>query len=73
MCTGCFTGVEAAVINAAAGAMVARSGLARLRQRRSRLERRQDAYHANAGFLAGIGLDPERVLGPPPEPADGDG
>jgi hypothetical protein len=70
MCAGCFTGVEAAVVNAAAGVVVARSGLARLRQRRSRLERRRAAYRANAGFLAGLGLDPARVLGPPPEPAD---
>jgi hypothetical protein len=69
MCAGCFTGVEAAAINAAAGAVVARSGLARLRHRMNSLERRHTAYRANAEFLAGMGLDPERVLGPPPAAA----
>jgi len=72
MCMGCFTGVEAAVVNAAAGAVVARSGITRLRHRlagRGPLDRRRAAYLANADFLAGIGLDPDRVLGPSPAAA----
>lgn len=75
MCMSCFTGVEAAVVNAAAGAVVARSGLARLRSRlagRDSLDRRCAAYQANADFLDGIGLDPRRVLGPPPRVDAGD-
>jgi hypothetical protein len=69
MCTGCFTGVEAAVVNAAAGAVAARSGLTRLRHHlagRGSLDRRRAAHEANADFLTSIGLDPDRVLGPPP-------
>jgi len=30
------------------------------------MERRLAAHRANAEFLAGMGLDPDAVLGPPP-------
>jgi hypothetical protein len=75
MCAGCFTGVEAAVVNAAAAAVVARSGITRLRHRfagQPSSDRRRAAYRANADFLEGIGLDPDRVLGPPPAGGTGD-
>lgn len=75
MCMSCFTGVEAAVVNAAAGAVAARSGFTRLREQlagRGSLDRRRAAHQANAEFLAGIGLDPDRVLGPPPMADAGD-
>lgn len=55
---------------AAAGVVVARSGLTRLREQASpagRAARRRNAYQADARFLTGLGLDPARVLGPPPE------
>jgi hypothetical protein len=69
MCVGCFTGVEAALANGAAGAVAARNGLRRLRDRDPR-QRRLAAYHANAAFVTSLGQDPEAVLGPPPR-ADG--
>ncbi|NEE00284.1 hypothetical protein G1H10_08890 [Phytoactinopolyspora halotolerans] len=50
--------------------MLLRGGATRLMERltgRDPFERRYAAHRANAEFLAGMGLDPDRVLGPPPE------
>lgn len=69
MCVSCFTGVEAAAVQVVAGVVVARGGFGRVRDRlagRGGAARRASAYQANAEFLTGIGLDPDRVLGPPP-------
>jgi hypothetical protein len=69
MCVGCFTGVEAAAVQGAASVVLASGGLRRVREYvtgQGSIERRRAAYQANAEFLAGIGLDPDHVLGPPP-------
>jgi hypothetical protein len=71
---GCFTGAEAALVQGAAGAVFARSGVRRVRDRlagRGSLDRRRAAHRANAAFPADLGLAPDRVLGPPPAGAGG--
>jgi hypothetical protein len=57
------------VTQAAALTALARAGLARgkdLLLGHDRMGRRLAAHRANAEFLAGMGLDPDAVLGPPP-------
>lgn len=72
MCTGCFSVGTAFVIQGSAGIALAGGGLSRLRERLAGgdpLARRRAAHQANAEFLAGLGLDPDQVLGPPPPDA----
>lgn len=71
MCTGCFSAGTAFVIQGSAGIALAGGGLRRLRERLGGADpfrRRLAAHRANAEFLAGLGLDPDQVLGPPPVP-----
>ncbi|WP_129665400.1 hypothetical protein [Phytoactinopolyspora endophytica] len=66
---GCYTAAEAAVVQGATGVMLVRGGATRLFERltgRDPFERRRAAHRANAEFLSEMGLDPDRVLGPPP-------
>lgn len=69
MCMGCFTGAEAVVTQGAVGVAFARSEFTRWHEQltgRDPIERKRAAHEANAEFLASLGLDPDRVLGPPP-------
>jgi hypothetical protein len=70
VCANCVSNTEAVVAQAVTLTALARAGLVRGRDRlrgQGRTERRLAAHRANAEFLAGMGLDPEAVLGPPPQ------
>ena len=72
MCMNCMTGTELAVMQGSALIGFTKMGLTRAHEMltgRDPMVRRQAAYQANAEFIAGMGLDPALVLGPPPSPA----
>ena len=69
MCANCFSNTEVVIAQAVTLTALARAGLVRghdLLRGQGRMDRRLAAHRANAEFLAGMGLDPEAVLGPPP-------
>jgi hypothetical protein len=71
MCMNCLTGTELAVMQGTALVAFTKMGLTRAHEKltgRDPMVRRLAAHHANAEFLAGMGLDPALVLGPPPSP-----
>ena len=71
MCVNCVTSAEA-VAPGVAGATAAGNELRRIvfdaLRGRTAHERRRETWHANAAFIASLGLDPQEVLGPPPRP-----
>jgi hypothetical protein len=70
VCANCVTTTEVVVAQAATATAFARAALVRghdVLRGRDPMERRLAAYRANAEFLAGMGLDPDAVLGPPPD------
>jgi hypothetical protein len=72
MCTSCFSGAEATVMQGAAGVIFVKSEATRLYDQLTGLDpddRRCSAYDANAEFIAGLGLDVGEVLGSRPKPA----
>jgi hypothetical protein len=74
MCAGCTSTGATLVVQGSVVVGLAQGSLRRLRRRYAGADahtRRCAAYRANSEFLAGLGLDPERVLGlPPAEPSD---
>jgi hypothetical protein len=72
VCANCYSNTEAVIAQAATLTALARAGVVRghdLLRGQGRMDRRLAAHRANAEFLAGMGLDPEAVLGPPPAEA----
>jgi len=72
MCMNCLTGTELAVMQGSALVAFTKMGVTRAHEMltgRDPMVRRLAAHRANAEFLAGMGLDPALVLGPPPSPA----
>jgi hypothetical protein len=70
VCANCYSNTEAVIAQAVTLTALARAGLVRghdLLRGQGRMDRRLAAHRANAEFLAGMGLDPEAVLGPPPQ------
>lgn len=69
MCAGCTSAGATLVVQGSVVAALAQGSLRRLWEWRTGVAahtRRCAAYRANSDFLAGLGLDPVRVLGPPP-------
>ena len=69
MCVNCVSSTESLVICAVGASTFAKAGLDRLGDLvagRPPVERRQVAWDANAGFLAGLGHDPVLLLGDRP-------
>jgi hypothetical protein len=69
VCANCFSQTEAVIAQAVTLTALGRAGLVRghdLLRGQGRMDRRLAAHRANAEFLAGMGLDPEAVLGPAP-------
>jgi hypothetical protein len=67
----CLTGAELAVMQGTAVVAFTKMGLTRAHEMltgRDPMVRRLAAHQANAAFLAGMGHDPDLVLGPPPSP-----
>jgi hypothetical protein len=69
MCAGCLSAGAALVVQGSAVMALAQGTVRRLRdyrEGRDAMTRLCAAYQANAEFIASLGLDPGRVLGPPP-------
>ena len=69
MCTGCVSAAEAVILNAGGGLVLAKGAVDRIAEAlagRHPAERRQATWDANARFVAGLGLDPQAVLGERP-------
>lgn len=65
----CVTGYEALALNSVAVVTAGSSLWARLTARVPREVTRRRVYAENAALMRRLGLDPEAVLGPPPDPA----
>lgn len=66
----CVSSVDAMAVASSGMAALASGGWQRIVDRiqgRSRRERRQRTWDADAAFLSSLGHDPEVLLGPPPE------
>lgn len=74
MCSGCISSGATLAMQGSAAVVIAQGSLRRLwswHGGQDAFARRRAIYQANCDFLASMGLDPERVLGPPPViPAD---
>jgi hypothetical protein len=69
MCGNCVTSTDALLLNSAGLLALAHGAWNRLVDRidgRPAIERRQQAWEANAAFVRQLGLDPLETLGAPP-------
>ncbi|MET0739389.1 MAG: hypothetical protein ABW035_14000 [Acidimicrobiales bacterium] len=69
MCMNCVTGYEALALNSVAVVTAGSSLWARLTTPVPREVTRRRVHAENAALMRRLGLDPEAVLGPPPDPA----
>lgn len=69
MCVNCVTGYEALALNSVAVVTAGSSLWARLTTRVPREVMQRRVHAENAALMRRLGLDPEAVLGPAPDPA----
>jgi hypothetical protein len=70
MCASCFSSADGLLLSSAGALAALKEARHWLRVRRTttRAERRAERLASDARFLRDLGLDPDEVLGPPPEP-----